>query len=797
MRILFTVLFIGIASSVFCQDGITVSGVVKDQKTGETMPFVNVVVQSTHRGVSSNVDGYFTIFNVPTDTSTLLITRLGYSVTRYKLSPEKIKAGVVVEIAPSAVSMEAFTVEESKDNTIEIAEEVGKITLNPAQLENLPTLGEVDIFRSLQLLPGINGGNESGAGLYVRGGTPDQNLILLDGITVYHIDHFFGIFSAFNANAIKDVQVYKGGFESKFGGRVSSVVDITAKEGNSKKLALGGNLNMLSSNIVAEVPVIKNKASLLIAARRSYTDIIQSPTFNKIFGNIKDEREGQATNLGFGIAGFNKVDPVFHFYDINGKFTIHPTSKDIISLSFYNGKDNLDNSSSQKFNGNTELITNDVTQWGNTGIGARWARKWNDKYYSNLILSHSNYFSNYELGNTIILDTTEIKTGTTQDNNVKDITLRFDNEYKINRKNTLEFGLWIANNNITYKYTIDDTLQLQDRHDIGTRAAGYVQNTFQITDNFKVNLGVRGTYYDQTQKMYAEPRAAAYYNITKKFRLKGAWGMYNQFVNRVILENIFGGSRDFWLIADTAGNIPVVTSTHYIFGGAFETKDFLVDVEAWQKSTSGLLEYSLRFGTLEENAQNFDKQFYKGSGLARGIDFLIQKKFGKFTGWIAYTLSKVDYTFARFNNGNPFPALHDQRHSLKLVASLKVWRFNLASTFVYGTGRPYTAPIGLYSVTLLNGQTKEFIHVGAKNNQRLPDYNRLDFSINYEFKVKATSWKAGISFFNVYNRENIKYKRYQILKFDPKTLAPTTPKLSVTDVKLLGFVPNAFVKINF
>jgi len=800
-KILLFFLFIFAFKYSNAQEGLTVRGIVKDFQNGETMPYVNIAIASTGIGTSTNLDGYFTIFNVPSDTATLLVSHLGFSIQKFKLSPEIIGKQVVIEIVPYAVKLKTIEITAKKDQIMEVADEISKISINPAQLVNMPNLGEVDIFRSLQLLPGISGANESSSGLYVRGGTPDQNLVLLDGITVYHVDHFFGIFSAFNASAIKDLQIFKGGFESKYGGRISSVVDMTAKSGNIKKASVGIGVNLLSSNMVVEIPFWDKKVSLLLAGRRSYTDFLQSPTYNKLFDNITEEEESK---LGFGIGGLSSENPEFHFFDMNAKLTYRPSGKDIIAVNLYNSKDNLNSSSTFDLGGllgsggnsNSRIETSDITNWGNRGLSGKWSRQWNNRFYTNLIGAYSNYFSDYEFITGFYFDTLNIEFTTIQDNNVQDVTVRLDNEFQINNKNKLEFGSWITNYHIQYINTLDDTVTLQDRDDKGGSYAFYVQNTFKPFKALSFKPGMRITYFDVTAKTYLEPRVSFGYRLSKKINLKGAWGRYYQFVNRVILENIFGGSRDFWLIAD-GENLPVLSSYHYIFGAAYETKNLLFDIEAYRKDIDGLLEYSLRYGTLLENAATPDELYLTGTGIIYGIDFLIQKKFGKYTGWIAYTLNDVKHTFPDIDKGKPFPALHDQRHEVKVINTLDMGKFNISGTFVYATGKPYTAPIGQYSITLLDGKETKFIYVGDKNSSRLPAYHRMDIAFTYNFKFKNISGNAGISFFNVYNRKNIKYKRFQLLEFDPDTFIPIEPKLITTDVMLLGFVPSMFLNLNF
>lgn len=777
---------------------LTLSGKIIDGKNGEPLPYVSIVVKATSKGSVSNTDGFFTLQNIPSDTATIQMSYLGYGVQSYQLTPEKFQGITTFQLTKQAIDLKTFEVTDKSNQTIELSSQTSRVSINPAQLQNLPNLGEVDVFRGLQLLPGVSGTSESSSGLYVRGGTPDQNLVLLDGINIYHVDHFFGIFSPFNAFAIKDVQFYKGGFPAEFGGRLSSVVDLTAKTGNAKKPSVGINGNLLSVNGVIESPLPKKMGSVLIAARRSYTDVLESPTYKTLFQNVAEQDQD---DLGFGLGGINQVDPKFFFYDVNAKITLTPTDKDVFSLSFFSSRDNLDNSSIQNFGDFGKLETVDKTNWGNDGYSLKWSRQFTPKFYSKAIASYSKYNSDYTLGNNFYstdsagVDTLLFSFNTSQKNTVEDVTFRWDSEYKYRSNHTLKLGTWITYNEIDYLNVLDDTLTLQNRFETGATNAFYVQNQ-SVFNKLTTEVGLRASYFTPTQKMYYEPRFNFTYNVFGNFSVKGAWGIYRQFINRVILENVFGGSRDFWLLSD-GKTLPVSVSQHYILGAAFEDKTWLVDVEAYRKNLGGLLEYSLRFGGFDATNDNFDNLFFRGTGVVNGLDFLVQRKMGAFTGWVGYTLSKVDYTFSKINQGRSFPALHDQRHEAKLIASYKLGKFDFASTFIYATGKPFTAPVGQYFITMLDGTQRQYVHFGDKNSQRLPNYHRLDFSITYNYKLNFAEGNAGISFFNVYNRRNIKYKRFFLREFDPETFMPIPPELVETDIVLLGFVPNLFLSIKF
>ncbi|MBX2840774.1 MAG: TonB-dependent receptor, partial [Flammeovirgaceae bacterium] len=289
-------------------------------------------------------------------------------------------------------------------------------------------------------------------------------------------------------------------------------------------------------------------------------------------------------------------------------------------------------------------------------------------------------------------------------------------------------------------------------------------------------------------------RGSLTYNIGKNVSIKAGAGKYYQFINRVISESLFSGSRDFWVLTD-GENFPVVSGKHFLTGFAYETPDFLFDVEAYYKNTDGLLEYLNLTEPFFEISEP-TRITYIGSGIAKGIDFFLQKKTGKYTGWIGYSLARVDHNFPFLNEGNEFSALHDQRHELKTVNmyGIKKWDFSL--TWVYGSGKPYTSPSVIYDLNLLGGTQKPFLYVGAKNNARLPDYHRLDFSVTYNYNIgKEGKGQVGIAFINLYDRDNVKYRQIQGIRVNNNS--PSGQRLVVADIKLLGFTPNIFLNFNF
>lgn len=774
------------------------TGLIKDKKTGETLPFANVLIKGSTNGITTNIDGYFTLFKVPSDTIVLEVSYIGYQLKQFRLTPETNIEQIEILLEDFGVQLEEVVIKATKEEQMLSASTgVSQLSIAPAALSKIPSYGEKDIFRSLQLLPGISGSHESSSGLYIRGGTPDQNLVLFDGFTVYHVDHLFGFFSAFNANAIKDVQLYKGGFDAKYGGRLSSVVELTGKEGNTEEFNMGVGLSLLSTNGFVEAPFANGKGSFLLAGRRSF----QSNFYTNIFEAYTESAETTNTNTPPGRSGRIggvEIQPNTYFYDLNAKTTFRPNSKDVFSLSFYSGKDNLDNSRNtdeSAFRNRGGTATNfsfdrkntDLTEWGNWGTSAKWSRRWNNRFYSNANLSYSNYFSEREQSNITTItradSTTTRNNGSYEQNDLKDITLKVDNEFKLSKKNALDFGVQAIWNTIDYQFTQNDTTTIIDRNDKGLTSIFYIQDKHTFGEKLILKGGLRTSHYSITNKLYFGPRAAMTYLLSNRIKLKAAWGKYHQFANRIVREDIQQGSRDFWLLADD-DKVPISSSLHHIVGGSYETTNWLFDIESYYKTMDGLSEYSTRFvpsGFGRNQTIAYEEFFHTGTGIAKGIEFLLQRKVGKFTGWASYTLGEVKYDFEAFG-ALPFFANQDVTHELKLVGNYKIGKFTLGATFIYATGKPYTAPTGFYHLQLLDGTTSDFFEVSDKNTIRFDDYHRLDLSGTYDFYLGQSKASMGLSLTNIYNRKNTWYNEYEVIDGE----------LLETNVTLLGFTPSLF-----
>lgn len=793
----------------------TLSGIIKDAVSGESLPFTTVSIKGTTQATTSNVDGYFALLKVPADTVLLEVSYLGYQTTLFRMHPDLSANAVEIRMTPASQLLQQVNVTANReDQMMKASTGISQLAVNPAQLTTIPSLGQRDVFRSLQLLPGVSGSNESSSGLYVRGGTPDQNLVLFDGFTVYQVDHLFGFFSAFNSDAIKDVQLFKGGFESKYGGRLSSVVDITGKDGNTEEFNAGFGLSLLSANAFVESPFANGKGSIILTGRRSFQTSLYDKLLNLSDGGETGTEEDDGTEedtpaFGPGFRrGVAEVAPSSWFYDINGKVT-YRTKKDVFSLSTYSGKDKLDNSADNDAAGfgfggrggppggggiggdegsNFERSVVDLSDWGNTGASLKWSRRWNDKLYSNALISRSNYFSFRDRTTTVNIETDtsslSLRTGTVEENDLVDLTAKWDWEWQLGKSHKLGFGAFASAMDIKYDYFQNDTTSILARDDQGLISGFYLQDRITIQDKLIIVPGLRVSHFDQTQQVYAEPRLQMQYLPNERLKIKAATGRYYQFANRIIREDISQGSRDFWILADDE-RVPVGRSDQFILGASYETNDWLFDVEGYYKILDNLSEYSTRFSStgLGRNASlDFSESFLTGSGTSKGIEFLLQKKAGPLTGWLSYTLGRVEYDFEAYSE-DPFPASHDVTHEAKIVALYQPEqsKFSFGATLIYATGKPYTAPLGAYTVELLDGGTQDLFAVSTKNSLRLPDYHRLDLSVNYDMgRFMGGRAKSSFSLFNAYNRKNVWYKEFDVVE----------GQILETNVNLLGLTPS-------
>lgn len=765
----------------------TISGIVFDQKSGERLPYASIVDPDSHIAVPSNVEGGFSIRIPDTSQVRLQIRYLGFqtldTITDETAGSVFLRLGLKQKLQ----AIETVDVAGSRIEMLESGKEAGHVVFNPSRFVDLPNYGETDVFRALQLLPGISS-FENSSQLNVRGGTADQNLVLLDGFTLYNLDHFFGVFSALNPNVIKNIQVYRGGFDSRYGERVSSIVDIVGKSGNQSKPVFYGGINLISANLTAEIPITK-KLTVVAAGRRAYSDMYSTWLADELLS----DKLGQ-TRLP--IPDANVITPEFYFSDFNLKVSYQANDHENLSVSAYGSKDYL-NSSNTHSNDRGEISVEDINEWGNYGFGATWNKQWTSKYFTSLQMGHSGYFNDYSNtstaianegtippGDTAFVHNNEVTDATNESNRLTDYFLAFRNEFAAGQKHRLEFGISGRYNQFTFYKDASRDFVYDNLESSAYLLTGFIQDGITIGEKLSVKPGLRINYYTNTAKFYIEPRLVGNYSLTKEWSLKFATGHYVQFLNKSGTAQNYGYNRDFWVMADGDVN-PVVTSNHFIAGVNFTKNEFSFDLETYYKTVNGLQEYI--FNTNPDgrnspppNGGEFSR-FISGSGNAMGIDFLVKYEGTHFTSWIAYSLSKSTRGFDEINGGAEIPGDFDQTHELKWTSLYSLKKWNFSTLVIYNTGKPYVE----------SSTTEEDLSTTTRVYQRLPDYFRVDLSMNYNFNIKNVNIKPGVSVLNAFNTDNYLDAYTRVYNFGDN------PQIETTLVKAQSLTFNFFVNFRF
>lgn len=790
---------------------LTVYGVVIDAKTGETLPNALVRVEGSSLGTITNSDGYFSLPKVPNDTSTIVISYLGYRKNDIRLVPGNTRQTLRILMNETIKSLATFTLEDSRyGDKIKYGDDISQIKINPNALSGLPSLGELDVFRSLQLLPGISGSSENASGLNIRSSPSAHNLVLFDGFPIYRLDHFFGVFSAINSDAVRDIQVFKGGYNARYGGRISGVVDITGKTGNFNEPTYSFGINLLSARFSLNAPLNSGKGAIHISFRRAYTDIIRNKLFEKLYDLYGNSQSGTEE-----LTLSNDIRPDFRFQDLHVKTTYNLSKRDILSLSFYRGRDVLgvgadfiDEDGSDNFTYSFE----ENTDWGNTAIGAVWSRNWSSNYYSSLNASMSTYSLNSSFSEEFRTDNDPFRTlNEDRSNKISDLQLNFRNEINASSKHDLEIGLNIShllNTQFIVDQSEQQSIPVLSFREQGSIIALYASDKYRLSKKFEINAGVRYEITDITAGNYAGHRVALSYKPFSAFEIKAASGRFYQLVNNIVWDDPRNRNQNFWFLArdrqDLDPNnseefvVPRLQSDHLIAGFNYSKKGLLIDVEFYEKKVDGLLDISLSYASLlGDDPVRAEEQYSIGTGLIRGMDFLIQKNSGPYQGWFAYTLSSAKNRFDNINNGIEILSRQDQRHELKLVNSLSLPKWNLSATWIYGSGKPYYVP----RVRFIRDNEDVVRDYDLINNDkvvnRLPSYQRFDISLAYKFSNEDSSGEIGISIFNVFNRKNIQSRELDLSRIDASIAIERSPQIAFRDLRLLDFTPSIFLNLKF
>ncbi|MCK8524271.1 TonB-dependent receptor [Aquimarina sp. D1M17] len=739
----------------------TISGYVKEVGSQEYLPMVSIYVPASKVGTTTNDYGFFSL-TIPEGTHELIVSFIGYGTIRKTVElTDDVELSFEMEL--SAESLDEVIIEADRGVNESQVTQMSVVTIKPSEIEDIPAiLGEKDVIKALQLMPGIQRGNEGSAGFFVRGGTPDQNLIILDEAPVYNSNHLFGIFSVFNGDAIKSIETYKGGFPARFGGRLSSVLKIDTKNGNKERLSGKVNVGLISSSLVLEGPIKKGKTSFIFSGRRTYADLLSKPF--------------QSSDFKAG----------YFFTDLNFKIHHVFNEKNKLYWSNYFGQDRFtgdERDDGERFK--TRLF------WGNITSTLRWNRQFSDKFFSNTSL----IFSNYNFGLKYDEKLNDSRFLFKLSSGINDYGIKADFDYYPNPNHSIRFGVASTYHSFIPKQSkIRETGE--DNNDVKQKiesleSAIYAEDNWKITENLSLSPGARVTHFQFKSKSYLnfEPRATIAWNIKPDLALKASYSKMNQYIHLLSNSGI-GLPTDLWV--SSTDNLKPQVSQQYALGLA---KDFLdegyaITLEGYYKKMDDVISYKegasfLLLEDLETGREiDWEENITTGEGWAYGAELLLRKKTGKLTGWLGYTLSWSERQFDELNQGRKFFARYDRRHDLSLVGIYKPHeRITLSGSWVFSSGNNFNLPDREaisntanfpIPISLFNGGTTPFST--ERNNFRGESYHRLDLGVQFHkrfAKHRERTW--GFSVYNIYGRRNPFYyyfddaelKKVSILQFIP------------------------------
>ncbi|MEO7044079.1 MAG: TonB-dependent receptor [Ferruginibacter sp.] len=732
-----------ICNALYAQD-FTMSGYVKDATTGETIIGATITTVKG-RGISSNQYGFYSL-TLEKNSYNITCTHVGYKPKQISIDLTQDTVMNIFMESGVALSEAVVVTARKRDNNVKTAQ-MGKISLPIEQIKSVPAfLGEVDLLKVVQLLPGVRNAGEGSAGIYVRGGGPDQNLIMLDDAVVYNTGHLFGFFSIFNADAIKNVSLIKGGMPAQYGGRLSSVLDISMKEGNNQKTQVEGGIGLIASRFSIQGPLKKNKASYIISARRTYIDALVKPFIGK----------GSQFN-GSG----------YYFYDLNAKANYQFSEKDRVYLSGYFGRDVFD------FANNRQSL-NVKIPWGNATGTLRWNHVFNNKLFANTTA----VFNNYNFTFNAAQNNFDLKLAS----GIRDVSLKQDYDFYGFDKHKIKFGFLYTYHRFTPSVISgkQDSVVFEPQNaqvKYAHEGAVYIQDDWELSSKLQVNAGLRYSAFQQigAYKKYItdangnrldsvvyksgepvktygglEPRLTLRYAIDEATSIKGSVTRNLQYIH-LVSNSGTTLPTDLWV--PSTYKVKPQISWLYAAGLFKNLKNntYETSLEVYYKSMQNQIEY--REGYTPNTLSDTEDDFTFGKGWSYGSELFINKVKGRFTGWIGYTLSWTWRKFPALNGGNKYPAKYDRRNDMSIVGIYTINnKWKVSGTFVYGTGNAATLPERFY---IIGGVlTQEYSQI---NQYRLPSYHRLDLSATLTPKRNVnrkmqTEWVFSI--YNVYSRKN-------------------------------------------
>ncbi|MBN1953010.1 MAG: TonB-dependent receptor [Bacteroidales bacterium] len=756
---------------------IAISGYIEDQNTGERLIGATLYDPAIGNSAVTNEYGFFSI-KPGLETQKLEISYLGYHSVEYLIDREKSEGPVFIKLYQEEQALDEVVVT-GEANPIHIRT-IGINKISMASIKTLPVIaGEKDIMKAYQLLPGVQSGMEGTAGMVVRGSSPGENLVLLDGVPVYNINHLFGFFSVINSDAINSSTLMKGSMPARYGGRISSVLDIRMKEGNAQKIKTSLTAGIISARLLVEGPLINDRTTFLVSARRTYLELLGYPIFKWIM-----KEEGMWS---------------YKFQDINVKLNHRFNNNNRLYLSMYTGDDAYHYALNEDTETETERVhyeEEDGFKWGNITGTLRWNHQFGPRMFSNTTLLYSRYsFATNTFREEITTTTDNTKTlrySMGFNSGIEDYGTSYDLDFYPNNNHKIRLGGTAVRHQFkpgVNIYDFQDFSGLLEVDSINTGAiltnyelAAYIEDEIKLGSKLTIYIGYRHVAFLTEDTVYQspEPRVSLRFQLTDNSSLEAAWGIISQNLH-LLTNSSVGFPTDQWVpITDR-----VRPARAQQYNLAYKQKIgtlFLLSIEGFYKQMDNLLEY-------EQNAnlkEYWEDIAVQGVGEAKGLEFMLQKEHGKSTGWIAYTLSRSDRDFEELNNGRPYPYKYDRRHDLKIVFMQQLnERWEAGINWVFSTGSAVTLPLEEASLPNPSWYLHYYFPNAypfyiSKNNYRLPNYHRLDFVINYTVQKKKTEHILSMGLYNAYMHHNALYYSFYDGKLRSHSIIPIFPSFSYT-----------------
>jgi TonB dependent receptor/CarboxypepD_reg-like domain/TonB-dependent Receptor Plug Domain len=726
---------------------VTLSGYISEAKGNEKLIGASVYIDELKAGATTNSYGFYTI-TVPAGKYNVQYSYVGYQALSATLDLTKSLSKDVT--LNNSKNITEIKITSKRKQAIQQTTQTSMNSIPMNQIKSLPAIfGEVDVLKALQLLPGVSGGSEGSSGIYVRGGGPDQNLFLLDGVPVYNVSHLGGFFSTFNADAISNVDLYKGGFPARFGGRLSSVVDIRMKEGNNKKIHGEAAIGAISSRLVLEGPIVKNKGSFMISGRRTYIDQIISPI-------VKAQTNGQAS---FG----------YYFYDLNAKANYKLSEKDHVYLSGYFGQDVFSVGNSTTTTANETNKVKFGLNWGNTTAVARWNHLFNSQLFGNLSTSYSKYAFNLGVNQESTVAGVKSANGINFLSGIKDYAAKYDLEYTPNIRHNIKGGIGFTNHKFTpntssfsiQQGNLDSTLSLSDQVIYSNEYDAYLEDDWKVSDKLRANIGAHFSGFDVQNKLYTniQPRVSARYLLNQDYSIKASYVQMNQFINLISFGGV-GLPSDYW-VPVTAKIKPQVSHQFALGAAGTVAKGYELSVEGYYKTMQNIIDY--KDGAQYLGSSSYEDIVEMGRGKCYGAEVFLQKKEGQLQGMIGYTLSWAERQFPTINGGKWFYYKYDRRHDFKIAAIYKLKNnWEISGDWVYNTGTWLTIQTqtinpnipDVFNLIQNQNQNNTAGYYPSKNNYNMKDYHRMDIGLRNTKQKKYFERTWAIGCYNLYGRKN-------------------------------------------